>query len=161
MSAPKRSHATVSEARTLPFRNKRAARAPFIVACVIWLCVIGGLLAVVGIQDQPGVQAERAKVTKRVIRAEYTNVREARCAVKLWTRESGLHSHAANPTSTAYGVPQMLLSGMKGRKEHRYVHGTTNRSAGEVQVRVGRNYAEARYGSTCRAWSHWQGAGNY
>jgi hypothetical protein len=75
---------------------------------------------------------------------------EFSCLDSLWEKESGWDPHAANPTSSAYGIPQALP-------------GSKMASAGAdwadnpaTQIRWGLGYIQGRYGSPCAAWSHSQ-----
>jgi len=77
------------------------------------------------------------------------------CLDSLWSRESGWNPRAANPYSSAYGIPQALP-------------GSKMSSAGpdwqynpETQIRWGLGYIESRYGSPCGAWGHSQASGWY
>jgi hypothetical protein len=72
------------------------------------------------------------------------------CLDALWEKESGWDPRAANPTSSAYGIPQALP-------------GSKMASAGAdwadnpaTQIRWGLGYIQGRYGSPCSAWSHSQ-----
>jgi hypothetical protein len=72
------------------------------------------------------------------------------CLDALWTKESGWDVHAANPSSSAYGIPQALP-------------GSKMASAGgdwadnpATQVRWGLGYIRDSYGSPCSAWAHSQ-----
>lgn len=71
----------------------------------------------------------------------------------LWTKESGWNPNADNPSSTAYGIPQMLTG----------VHSlpADYKTNAKTQVRVGLNYIRQRYGSPARAWAHSQSTGWY
>lgn len=72
------------------------------------------------------------------------------CLEKLWTAESGWNWTAANPTSSAYGIPQSLPgSKMASAGADWLVNPVT-------QIRWGLTYIEQRYGSPCEAWSVWQ-----
>ena len=77
------------------------------------------------------------------------------CLDNIWSQESGWDTHADNPISSAYGIPQALP-------------GSKMASAGAdwetnpvTQIRWGLGYIEDRYGSPCGAWSFKQGAGWY
>jgi len=77
------------------------------------------------------------------------------CLDDIWVQESGWDIHAANPTSSAYGIPQALP-------------GSKMSSAGpnwednpETQIRWGLGYIRDRYGSACSALSFKNGAGWY
>ena len=71
------------------------------------------------------------------------------CLLPLWERESGWSPTSDNPTSSAYGIPQIL--GLKARTGDDY----------RAQVRAGLDYISNRYGSPCRAWAFWQNHGWY
>jgi hypothetical protein len=63
------------------------------------------------------------------------------CLDPLWEHESHWNPAADNPTSSAYGVAQLL----------------TERSHDpRVQVRDGLSYIAARYSTPCDAWAAWQ-----
>lgn len=63
------------------------------------------------------------------------------CLNRLWGKESAWNPLADNPTSTAFGIAQML--------------GETSVSA-EVQIRNGLRYIQHRYETPCAAWLFWQ-----
>jgi hypothetical protein len=69
------------------------------------------------------------------------------CLDKLWTRESGWRSTAQNPSSTAYGIAQLLDSTWA-------YTGVKKTSDGFLQVDAGLTYIDAVYGSPCSAWAH-------
>lgn len=66
---------------------------------------------------------------------------EYRCLRLLWTKESNWRHTAANPSSSAYGIAQLL--------------GETSRDP-KVQIDNGLRYIAHRYGTPCAAWAHWQ-----
>lgn len=77
------------------------------------------------------------------------------CLEPLWEKESGWNVSAANPSSSAYGIPQALP-------------GSKMASAGDdwetnaaTQIEWGLGYINDRYGSPCGAWSHSQSIGWY
>ena len=77
------------------------------------------------------------------------------CLEPLWEKESGWNTSAANPSSSAYGIPQALP-------------GSKMASAGEdwetnpaPQIKWGLGYINDRYGSPCGAWGHSQSSGWY
>jgi hypothetical protein len=71
-----------------------------------------------------------------------------RCLDALWTRESGWRATAQNPSSTAYGIAQLLNS------TWRYT-GIAKTSDGFRQVDAGLAYLDAAYpGGPCSAWAH-------
>jgi len=69
---------------------------------------------------------------------------EMACLIPLWERESGWSATSDNPTSSAYGIPQIL--GLEARTGDDY----------RAQVRAGLSYIKHRYGTPCKAWSFWQ-----
>lgn len=76
---------------------------------------------------------------------------EFSCLVRLFSRESGWNTHAANP-SGAYGIPQALPGSKMGP-------GWQNDY--KVQINWGIGYVAGRYGSPCGAWAHSNAAGWY
>lgn len=66
------------------------------------------------------------------------------CLHELWMRESGWSPTSDNPTSSAYGIPQIL--GLEARTGDDY----------RAQVRAGLSYIKHRYETPCTAWSFWQ-----
>jgi len=77
------------------------------------------------------------------------------CLDNIWSQESGWNIHAANPTSSAYGIPQ-ALPGSKMASA-----GPNWESNAETQIRWGLGYIRDRYGSACGAWSFKSGHGWY
>ena len=73
------------------------------------------------------------------------------CLDRLWTRESKWSTHATNPSSGAYGIPQ-ALPGSKMASA-----GANWRTSALTQIKWGLGYIRARYGSPCGAWGHSQG----
>ncbi|MQY03918.1 aggregation-promoting factor C-terminal-like domain-containing protein [Actinomadura macrotermitis] len=76
------------------------------------------------------------------------------CLVKLWNRESGWRTNAANP-SGAYGIPQ-ALPGSKMASA-----GSDWRTSARTQIKWGLGYIKGRYSSPCGAWAHSQSTGWY
>jgi hypothetical protein len=76
------------------------------------------------------------------------------CLDKLWTRESHWHANADNPSSTAYGIAQLLDSTWSHT-------GYAKTSDGYRQVDAGLVYIDKAYGSPCNAWAHSQSHGWY
>lgn len=77
------------------------------------------------------------------------------CLDRLWIRESKWSTHATNPSSGAYGIPQ-ALPGSKMASA-----GPDWRTSAYTQIRWGLGYIRARYGSPCAAWGHSEGHGWY
>jgi hypothetical protein len=77
------------------------------------------------------------------------------CLVNLWNRESGWRHTAANPTSSAYGIPQSL----PGKKMA--AAGADWRTNPETQIKWGLKYIKHRYETPCGAWSAFKKKGWY
>jgi hypothetical protein len=77
------------------------------------------------------------------------------CLDNIWSQESGWNVHAANPSSSAYGIPQ-ALPGSKMASA-----GPNWEDNAETQIRWGLGYIRARYGSACNAWGFKSGHGWY
>jgi hypothetical protein len=73
----------------------------------------------------------------------------------LWDRESGWRTHALNPYSGAYGIPQALPGAKMASAGWHWC------CSAWVQIRWGLRYIRARYGSPKRAWYHEVGSGWY
>lgn len=71
---------------------------------------------------------------------------------RLWSAESGWRVHAANPTSSAYGIPQALPGSKMGPG---WQHSAL------VQIRWGLRYIAGRYGTPAAAYAHLCGCGWY
>lgn len=65
---------------------------------------------------------------------------QMKCLRILWGKESAWNPEADNPTSTAFGIAQML--------------GETSTNP-LVQIRNGLRYIEHRYDNPCNAWEFW------
>ena len=76
------------------------------------------------------------------------------CLENLWGKESGWNPNAQNPSSTAYGIPQLLDSTWGGT-------GIAKTSDGYRQIDAGLIYIQHAYGSPCAAWGHSQSTGWY
>ena len=72
------------------------------------------------------------------------------CLDSLWTKESNWSHTAANPTSSAYGIPQALPGSKMASAGADWA---TNPA---TQIRWGLSYIADVYGSPCSAWSHSQ-----
>lgn len=72
------------------------------------------------------------------------------CLEVMWTHESGWRVTAANPSSSAYGIPQALPG------EKMSSAGPDWRTSASTQIRWGLGYIAGRYGTPCGAWSFWQ-----
>lgn len=77
------------------------------------------------------------------------------CLVSLWEGESNWNYRAANPTSTARGIPQAMMSihfGSDWRTSASARHYLEN---ADVQIRWGLGYIRSRYGNPCSAYNFW------
>lgn len=63
------------------------------------------------------------------------------CLEALWQRESGWQPDADNPSSTAFGIAQMV---------------TETSADPRAQIDDGLTYIRSRYGSACGAWAFWR-----
>ena len=72
---------------------------------------------------------------------------EHKALMKLWGKESAWNHKADNPTSTAYGIAQIL--------------GTKPGTPAPQQVARGLDYISNRYERPSIAWSHWRNHGWY
>jgi hypothetical protein len=79
----------------------------------------------------------------------------------LWMRESGWNTHAANPTSSARGIPQIMMSIRFGSDWEKSAFWKKFENDPAFQIRVGLNYIKNRYGSPSKAWAHSQQTGWY
>jgi hypothetical protein len=95
-----------------------------------------------------GADAYRAYARSKVGAAQFS------CLDALWNKESGWRPSAKNPSSTAYGIPQLLNATWAAT-------GIARTSNGYRQVDAGLIYIDAAYGSPCAAWSHSKATGWY
>lgn len=80
---------------------------------------------------------------------------ELTCLIPLWNKESGWNPNAANPSSSARGIPQMMMGihyGLDWATNARGVEYLTNP---EVQINVGLDYIQGRYQTPCNALNIW------
>ena len=86
---------------------------------------------------------------KQFMRMAYPewNLSEHRALMKLWGKESGWNHKAQNPTSSAFGVPQLLKLDPD--------------TPAPLQIERGLGYIEHRYDRPSVAWSHWREHGWY
>jgi hypothetical protein len=63
------------------------------------------------------------------------------CLDQIWTKESHWNPLADNPTSSAFGIAQMLKEDSRD---------------GYEQIRNGLRYVQHRYDDPCNAWSFWK-----
>jgi hypothetical protein len=86
---------------------------------------------------------------KQFMRMAYPdwNLSEHRALMKLWGKESAWNHRAQNPTSSAFGVPQLLK--------------LNPNTPAPRQIERGLEYIEHRYEKPSVAWSHWRNNGWY
>jgi hypothetical protein len=94
-------------------------------------------------QQYQGAQA----IAAQMVAARGWSQADMQAHVKLWTKESGWSTGAANP-SGAYGIPQAL----PGSKMAAF--GANWRTSATTQIAWGLNYIAGRYGNPCAAWAH-------
>ena len=94
------------------------------------------------IQVHKAIALQQPKNYAKIKMAEYRwgNAQHS-CLKMLWGKESAWNHLADNPTSTAFGIAQML--------------GETSKSP-MVQINNGLRYIKHRYGTPCNAWQFWQ-----
>jgi hypothetical protein len=86
---------------------------------------------------------------KQFMRMAYPewNSSEHRALMKLWGKESAWNHRAQNPTSSAFGVPQLLKLDPD--------------TPAPRQIERGLEYIQHRYDKPSVAWSHWRSNGWY
>lgn len=67
--------------------------------------------------------------------------KEFQCINSIWTKESNWRPEADNPTSSAFGIAQMLKEDSRN---------------GYEQISNGLRYIEHRYKTPCEAWEFWK-----
>ncbi|MBB4773249.1 lytic transglycosylase domain-containing protein [Actinomadura livida] len=104
----------------------------------------------------PVPAGEAQQIAKKMMPSfGFTGDGEFGCLVKLWDKESGWRTNAANPTSEAYGIPQ-ANPGSKMASA-----GADWRTSASTQIKWGLGYIKDRYKTPCGAWSHSQRIGWY
>lgn len=98
----------------------------------------------VAAKDLPdGKTPKSAKTLARIyLPPSWAKPKEWKCLVTLWNHESGWRYNADNPTSSAYGIPQIL--------------GLDEDLSPRQQILRGFRYIDSRYGSPCEAWEFWK-----
>lgn len=94
-------------------------------------------------------KARLKEYAKMIMRTEYPywNSSEYKALAKLWGKESAWNPTADNPTSTAFGVAQIL--------------NTHPDTPAPRQVERGLAYIQHRYEKPSIAWAHWRSNGWY
>lgn len=85
------------------------------------------------------------------------------CLEALWTRESNWNHLAANPTSSARGIPQAMMSAHFGASWRDPSNAAAQQYLSDpaTQIRWGLDYIAGRYTTPCAAWGHSQAKGWY
>ncbi len=96
--------------------------------------------------------ADPRAVARRMLPEFGFSSSEFGCLDALYVSESDWDMYADNPTSTAYGIPQALMSAHELPADY-----TTNQV---TQIRWGLGYIRDSYGTPCAAWEFKQ-ANNY
>ena len=84
--------------------------------------------------------ATAQRLAKQISRRKGFEPQQWACLKELWQRESGWRYTANNPTSSAYGIAQVLK--------------TPEHYKPLKQIRKGLGYISHRYGTPCRALQH-------
>ena len=82
-----------------------------------------------------------AKIQMQIFYPEW-DIREHKALMKLWGKESAWNHQAQNPTSTAFGIPQLLDLDTK--------------TPAPRQIERGLEYIKHRYKKPSVAWAHWE-----
>ncbi|MBD9698220.1 G5 domain-containing protein [Flavimobilis sp. GY10621] len=98
--------------------------------------------------------ASAKAIAKRKVAARGWSSSEYRCLVTLWERESNWSYKAANPSSTARGIPQALMSVHFGADWRTSEAGTRYLTTPSVQIDWGLRYIAGRYDGPCGALAH-------
>lgn len=80
---------------------------------------------------------------------------ELSCLIPLWEKESNWNANAANPTSSARGIPQMMMNIHFGADWQTNAAGVEYLTNPHKQVQVGLDYIQGRYGTPCNALAIW------
>jgi len=83
------------------------------------------------------------------------------CLDNLMTRESRWRHTAANPVSTARGIPQKMMSVHYGANWRTSSTASAWLNDPEAQIEWGLNYIARRYSTPCGAWNFFQRNGWY
>lgn len=103
-----------------------------------------------------GKTPESAKAMARTIMSnQYSwGDDQYQCLEKLWTRESGWNYKAANPTSSARGIPQTMMSVHFKSNWETSAEAKAYMEDPAAQINWGLNYILGRYATPCKAWAH-------
>lgn len=123
----------------------------------VWGYVGGTQSDAMGIPDASNASVASNRATaKSILDSKHPNwgANEYSCLVNLWHKESGWDHKAANPTSSARGIPQAMMSihfgGLNTAAARNYMNNP------EVQIQWGLDYITRTYNTPCEAWAFWQ-----
>jgi hypothetical protein len=134
--------------------SRSAARAP----------IVKDKAALLRLEARPGPQQSRSRtvelgdprsIAQAMLSDHGWSQDQFSCLDSLWVKESNWDPNAANPTSSAYGIPQ-ALPGSKMASA-----GADWETNPATQIEWGLGYIADRYGSPCAAWGHSQANGWY
>lgn len=92
--------------------------------------------------------ASSQKIAKTMVADRGWGEDQFSCLVTLWNRESGWNHTAANPSSSAYGIPQSLPGSKMSTA------GADWKTNPKTQITWGLQYISGRYGTPCAALAH-------
>ena len=97
-------------------------------------------------RERPQASRSAPQLTPKVyayrqVMKRWDSPREWRCLRDLWQRESNWNHKADNPTSSAFGIAQMLRE---------------TSTDPQRQIDKGIRYIIHRYQTPCNAWTFWQ-----
>lgn len=105
--------------------------------------------------------ASAKAIAKGKVAARGWSSKEYGCLVTLWERESNWNYKAANPSSTARGIPQAIMSVHFGSDWRTNEAGTRYLTTPSVQIDWGLRYIAGRYKGPCKALAHSDDKGWY
>ena len=111
------------------------------------LVLLAGLLLFTGVNQASAINTPRdINNYKLYAHMKVVSAKEYRCLELLWMRESRWDPRAANPKSSAYGIPQLL----KLKVLDPY-----------LQIDLGLKYITHRHSTPCKAWAYHLKTGHY
>lgn len=111
------------------------------------LVLLAGLLLFTGVNQASAINTPKdINNYKLYAHIQVIDAKEYRCLELLWMRESRWDPRAANPKSSAYGIPQMLR--LKVLDPYR-------------QIDIGLKYIKHKHRTPCKAWAYHQAKGHY
>lgn len=83
------------------------------------------------------------------------------CLDNLWKRESGWSHTAANPNTSARGIPQAMMSVHFGADWQNSATAQEWLGSPRLQIKWGLRYVSRRYDTPCGAWGNFTSNGSY